>query len=346
MCIGCHVTSDESELGSPCPMISMGRCENRIVSLSVLAGLLLALCAFCAPAGAAVPPGTLSFAGYPWTVKSSTSPVGPGPNVFAAAGTDETGGPFVDSSGLHLQVVHTNTGWESSEVILNPTLGYGTYRWTVSGPLSSLDPNVVFSLFTYDDSEAAPSNNREMDFEASRFGAAGDPTNAQYVVQPYDTAGNLQRISLPAADPTTITMTWLPGTVTFSSGSLGSWTNSSTSVPTSSTEQVHMSLWLFRGAPPSDGQPVSVAVTDFQFTASPPSATISSPADHQTYDVGQSVPTHFTCTVGANGRAITSCVDSDGSTSSGWLDTSMPGNYAYSVAATDGDGGTGATSIA
>jgi hypothetical protein len=105
---------------------------------------------------------TLDFAGYPWTVKSSTSPTGPGPNIFDAAG------PFVDPSGaLHLQIVKTTAGWESSEVILNPTLGYGTYRWTVEGPLSTLDPNVVLSLFTYDDSDTSPSN-REMDFEASR----------------------------------------------------------------------------------------------------------------------------------------------------------------------------------
>jgi hypothetical protein len=140
---------------------------------------------------------TLDFAGYPWTVKSSTSPVGPGPNIFDASG------PFVDSSGaLHLQIVDTGTGWESSEVILNPTLGYGTYRWTVDGPLSTLDPNVVFSLFTYDNSDTSPTN-REIDFEASRFADAGEPTNAQYVVQPFWMPGNLQRITLPNSDVTT-----------------------------------------------------------------------------------------------------------------------------------------------
>ena len=193
-----------------------------------------------APFAQASESSALNFAGYPWTVKSSTSPVGPGPNIFDADG------PFVDSSGaLHLQIVQTAAGWESSEVILNPTLGYGTYRWTVDGPLSTLDPNVVFSVFTYDNSDTSPSN-REIDFEASRFADAGETTNAQYVVQPYETPGNLQRITLPNSDVTTITMTWLPGTVTFSADSLPPWTNSSSSVPTSSTEQVHMSLWSFQ----------------------------------------------------------------------------------------------------
>jgi hypothetical protein len=60
----------------------------------------------------------LAFAGYPWTVKSSTTRIGPGPNLFDAAG------PYVDSSGdLHLRILNTAAGWQSSEVVLNPTLG-------------------------------------------------------------------------------------------------------------------------------------------------------------------------------------------------------------------------------
>ena len=343
-------------------MITMGRFNKRIVTTVMAAGLLLTLCTFCGPVGAGAAtgaepshsvdlgdgptaetasdlPSTLTFAGYQWTVKSSATPVGPGPNLYDAAG------PFVDSSGaLHLQIMQTTAGWESSEVILNPILGYGTYRWTVDGPLSTLDPNVVMALFTYDQSNTPPWDG-ELDFEASRFADAGDPTNAQYVVQPYTTSGNLQRITLPNSNVTTVTMTWLPGGVTFSADSLPPWTNSSSSVPTNSTEQIHMSLWLFHGAPPSNGLPVSVEVTGFQFASSIPTVSIGSPTDNATYVVGQSVPTSFACSDKANGAAITACSDSNGSSSPGLLATSTPGTHSYAVTATSADGQTATSSV-
>jgi hypothetical protein len=217
---------------------------------------------------ARVAPGSLPFAGYTWQVKSSTSPIGPGPNIFDAKG------PRIDASGaMQLRIVKVGSTWESSEVVLGPTLGYGTYVWTVHGRVATLDPSVVLALFTYDTSDTSPSN-REIDFEASRFGTPSQPTNAQYVVQPYETPGNLQRITIPSGGTTTVSMTWVPGRVTFSGYAvrgrktyqLPSWTNTSASVPTSSTEQVHMSLWLFRGAAPTNGKPVSVDVTAFTFS--------------------------------------------------------------------------------
>ncbi len=320
-----------------------------VVLWCAMSGSASAGAAGARPLGAAATPGahfvpsanssTLTFAGYPWTVKSSTTPIAPGPNVFDAAG------PFVDSAGaLHLQIVKNGTEWESSEVILNPTLGYGTYRWTVEDPLSTLDPNVVFALFTYDGTDTPPSDG-ELDFEASRFADAGETTNAQYVVQPYGTPGNLERITLSNSNVHTVTMTWLPGRVTFSTDALGPWTNSSSSVPTNSTEQVHMSLWLFQGAAPTNGLPVSVAVTNFGFTSSTPTATISSPANDQTYALGQSVPTSFACAGGSDDPALAACRDSNGSTDPGALDTSTPGTYTYAVTATSADGQSGTTSI-
>ena len=213
------------------------------------------------------PPTRLAFDGRTWTVKGSTAPIGPGPNLFDASG------PYVDQfGGLNLRILKTKAGWESSEVVLNPSLGYGTYIWTLRGPVATFDQNVVLALFTYDSAEPTPWN-REIDFEASRFGNADNTTNAQYVVQPYYLTGNLQRISIPSATLTKVSMTWRHGSVTYSGETLGptkteqlpSWKNTSPSVPVHGAEQIHMSLWLFQGVAPSNGLPVTVDVTSFAF---------------------------------------------------------------------------------
>jgi hypothetical protein len=217
----------------------------------------------------APPPADLKFAGYTWEVKNSTTPIGPGPNLF------DLNGPYVDSSGyLHLRILKTALGWESSEVILNPSLGYGTYHWTVLGSVATLNPSVVLALFTYDSTNSTPSN-REIDFEASRFSDPYYRTNAQYVVQPYTRPGNLKRILIPKGGVTEVTLRWTPGRVAYSGQAghreqlapLRPWTNISSSVPTHGAEQLHMSLWLFRGVPPTNGKGVSVRVSSFTFTS-------------------------------------------------------------------------------
>jgi hypothetical protein len=87
-------------------------------------------------------------------------------------------------------------------------------------------------------------------------------------------------------------------------------------------------------------------VTESITAAGPPTASISSPANEQTYSLGEVVPTAFSCVEGTDGPGVASCVDSNGSTSGGGqLTTTTPGTYTYTVTATSSDGQTGMAAI-
>ena len=234
----------------------------------LIAAAMLIAAALATPALAAGKPGypdRVSWSGGSWQVKTSTSAVGPGPNVFAKANVS------VDASGfLHLRVQKDGSNrWTSAEVIGPTSYGYGTYSFTVATRLDQFDPNVVLGLFTW--SDKAPYAHRELDVEVAKWGSASDTTNSQFVVQPYDKAGHLVRFTSTDALRTLQQFEWRAGRVVFTSRRLdtgaliATYTYTGADVPKPGDERVRLNLWLFQGAAPTNGLATEVVVESFAF---------------------------------------------------------------------------------
>jgi hypothetical protein len=123
----------------------------------------------------------VKFAGRTWDVKSSEQPVGPGPNYFSNYYNDV----WVDEYGwLHLHIAEHDGIWYSSEVVGRDTCGYGTYTFTVQADPMGFAENVVFGLFTWDDSTFFSDANSEVDIEFSKWGDTASNQPLTYSVQP------------------------------------------------------------------------------------------------------------------------------------------------------------------
>lgn len=222
-------------------------------------------------------PNAFHFSGYDWDVKSSGDYVfGPGPNVFS----DDLDNVWVDAEGkLHLKITYQDGEWRCAEVISNDSFGYGTYRFYIDTPVDDLDPNVVLGLFTWSDDPAYAY--REIDVEVARWGNASDPTNAQFVVQPWHHTGNLKRWTIPSgASPTTYSFDWEADQIYFESHNgayspetntapvISEWNYTGPDIPLPGDEQVRMNLWLVNGLAPTDGQEVEVVIDRFVFVPS------------------------------------------------------------------------------
>jgi hypothetical protein len=216
-------------------------------------------------------PRTISFAGRPWIVKDTGENFdGPGLNRFS----DDLESVAVDGSGrLGLRVTQCRGSWRSAEVILDQPVAWGTYRFTIEGPIDALDPNLVGAGFLYE------SLAEEIDVELSRWGLAVGP-NAQFVVQPWTTPGNRHPFDLAlTGSKSTYTIEWTKDSVRFECRQGGideggevveSWTYAGPDVPHPDLERFRFNLWMFDadgdglGDPPSDGKEAEMVVSAFE----------------------------------------------------------------------------------
>jgi hypothetical protein len=216
---------------------------------------------------------TIEWSGSTWQVKASDTLAGPGPNYFS----DREEDVYVDEQGrLHLTITQRDGHWWATEIINRDIVEFGTYVFRLASDVTDLQPTVVLGLFTWDPIDAF--NHREIDIEFSKWGDAGNPHNAQYVVQPFTTAGNIFRFNVPSLAgeiATTHSFEWNADRIQFRSVSnqvaggadivTASWTYTGGDIPPAGSGNVRLNLWLLDGAPPSDQQDVEVIIENFTF---------------------------------------------------------------------------------
>ena len=207
-------------------------------------------------------PRILTFSGQTWQAKVGRR-LGPGPNDFS----DTNENVWIDEKGrLHLAITKSDDRWHCAEVVASKSLGYGEYRWVVSGELPTLDRRVVLGLFTYETTE------KEIDFELSRWGNAEKP-NSQFVVQPYKAKNSTHRFDTGKAKVLTCSLIWEKDQVRgrcwegedTTKEPLADWKYTGRNIPPPGKERARANLWLFESKPPASGEKQEVVIHSFKF---------------------------------------------------------------------------------
>ena len=243
------------------PILSGGELPAELLSFPVAVS--------CRPHGRRI----ISWSGFDWVVKKSIGdnpiPAGPGPNIF----NDNDSMVWIDAmQKLHLRIAKKGSNWHCSELICKASQGYKRYEFDVGSRFDLLDPNIIAGIFTWDECSpyAQPPNNyfREIDFEFSRWGNAGNE-NSQYVVQPWDIAGNIDRfnINLAGLSHSVHAFDWRADSIVFTSTwgvSSYSWKYTDRAyIPAPGNENVRINFWLLNGIPPSDNMQAELILNSF-----------------------------------------------------------------------------------
>lgn len=205
-----------------------------------------------------------------WVIKETFNdiPIGPGENLFSSSPENV----WIDSQNrLHLKITYQNGKYRCSEVIADTSMGYGKYYFVYENNPNILDIRTVFGFFTWDSfSPLAPEPEnfyREIDFEFSRWGNANDPTNAQFVIQPWQPPGNLLRYNAGTSSGTIHSFAWYKDSVVFESRKADStmikkWVYTGSDNPKPGNENIRINLWLTSQSPAVQDE---VILSDYGF---------------------------------------------------------------------------------
>ncbi len=219
---------------------------------------------------------SLEFSDMTWRVKGSGW-YGPGPNNFSHLPQSI----WVDAEDqLHLTIQQIDGVWNSTELTLLDTLGYGDYVFTTRGDLGALDMHTVLGLFLWqygpcwDPASSWWNPYNEIDIEYSRWGNANNQIG-QFVAQPWDWDGNMNRYDATFGTDqlSSHAFRWLPDRVEFRSwygdtqdespqNMIHQWIYNGPHIPRPEQPRVHINLWYF-GSPPATYQ--EVVISEFNF---------------------------------------------------------------------------------
>lgn len=215
---------------------------------------------------------TIEFSGLKWIVRTGHG--GAGPNYWSKQNV------WVDEWGqLHLKISKIGDKWYSSEVFTEKPLGFGVYKFYIIGKVDQLDPNVVLGIFNYPTHYNPRDGSNEIDIEISRWGATGEkesnisftvwPSNVKYTKSTLNFAFNLNGTF------STHGFLWDKDLVFFQSGyghhsdfkyPILSWLFSPPDYENYIPQKplpIHLNLWLLKGIPPKNNQPVEVIIKKF-----------------------------------------------------------------------------------
>ena len=169
--------------------------------------------------------------------------------------------------------------WTCGEIYSTQSFGFGTYEFDVTSPrVDQLDPNVVLGLFSYPDT--SPDGTDELDIEYSRWGVT---TNDNLSFTAYPTTLKQKSVSKgftvhPLVAANINRYVWSKRAVRFhcltdppkgGGKTLAQW-----QTPVSFAKSVgqnpmpvHLNLWLFQSAAPSDQNQAEVVIERFRFKA-------------------------------------------------------------------------------